>query len=134
ECTGSRVVIAEMGAGRVEWAARTYGMGVVNVTRGSFSGDGLGGDAEAAVAQGLRMVGEGADMLDVGGESTRPGHVPVTAAEEISRTVDVVRRLVSQATVPVSIDTYKQEVAESAIAAGATILNDVWGLSRSPAI
>ncbi len=80
------------------------------------------------------MVGEGTAMLDVGGESTRPGHVPVTAVEEISRTEAVVRRLVGQARVPVSIDTYKQEVAESAIAAGATILNDVWGLSRSPAI
>ncbi len=109
-------------------------MGIVNVTPDSFSGDGLGTDVDAAVAQGLRMVGEGAAMLDVGGESTRPGHVPVTAVEEISRTEAVVRRLVGQARVPVSIDTYKQEVAESAIAAGATILNDVWGLSRSPAI
>ncbi len=127
-------MIAEIGGRRFEWGSRTFVMGIVNVTPDSFSGDGLGKDVDAAVAQGLRMVGEGADMLDVGGESTRPGHVPVTAIEEISRTVDVVRRLVSQATVPVSIDTYKQEVAESAIAAGATILNDVWGLSRSPAI
>ncbi len=127
-------MIAEIGGRRFEWGTRTYVMGIVNVTPDSFSGDGLGTDVDAAVAQGLRMVGEGAAMLDVGGESTRPGHVPVTAVEEISRTEAVVRRLVGQARVPVSIDTYKQEVAESAIAAGATILNDVWGLSRSPAI
>jgi len=127
-------VIAEIGGRRFEWGTRTYVMGIVNVTPDSFSGDGLGTDVEAAVAQGLRMVEEGADMLDVGGESTRPGHVPVSTVEEISRTEAVVRRLAGPANVPISIDTYKQQVAESAIAAGATILNDVWGLSRSPAI
>jgi dihydropteroate synthase len=127
-------VIAEIGGRRFEWGARTYVMGIVNVTPDSFSGDGLGGDAEAAVAQGLRMVGEGADMLDVGGESTRPGHVPITVAEEIERTQVVVRRLARESGVPVSIDTYKQEVAEFGVAAGATVLNDVWGLMRSPAI
>src|ERR1700746_2302793 len=74
----NRVVIAEIGRRRFEWGARTYVMGIVNVTPDSFSGDGLGSDADAAVAQGMRMVGEGADMLDVGGESTRPGHVPIT--------------------------------------------------------
>src|SRR5690349_17265817 len=128
------VVIAELGGRLFEWGARTYVMGIVNVTPDSFSGDGLGADAEAAVAQGLRMVEEGADMLDVGGESTRPGHVPISVAEEIERTQVVVRRLVDQSGVPVSIDTYKQEVAELGVAAGASILNDVWGLARSPAI
>jgi dihydropteroate synthase len=127
-------MIAEIGGCRFEWGSRTYVMGIVNVTPDSFSGDGLGADREAAVAQGLRMVREGADMLDVGGESTRPGHVPVTVAEEIERTGTVVRRLAHESGVPVSIDTYKQEVAEFAQAAGATILNDVWGLTRSPAI
>ena len=107
-------------------------MGIVNVTPDSFSGDGLGVDAESAVAQGMRMVEEGADLLDVGGESTRPGHVPVSVAEEISRTESVVRRLARDSGVPVSIDTYKTEVAESGVAAGATILNDIWGLTRSP--
>ncbi|TMF84652.1 MAG: dihydropteroate synthase, partial [Chloroflexi bacterium] len=82
-------------------------MGIVNVTPDSFSGDGLGTDVEAAVAQGLRMVEEGADMLDVGGESTRPGHVQVSTVEEISRTEAVVRRLAGPANVPISIDTYK---------------------------
>jgi dihydropteroate synthase len=127
-------VVAEIAGRTFEWGSRTYVMGIVNVTPDSFSGDGLGLDADAAVAQGLRMVGDGADFLDVGGESTRPGHAPVTVAEEIARTESVVRRLTRESGVPVSIDTYKQEVAESAVAAGASILNDVWGLVRSPAM
>ncbi|HYT11233.1 MAG TPA: dihydropteroate synthase [Candidatus Nitrosopolaris sp.] len=130
----NRWVIADIGGHRFDWGSRTYVMGIVNVTPDSFSGDGLGDDREAAVAQGLRMVADGADLIDVGGESTRPGHVPVTTAEEIARTDEVVRRLSKQSTVPVSIDTYKLEVAESAVAAGATIINDVWGLVRSPAL
>jgi dihydropteroate synthase len=126
-------VIAEIGGRRFEWGARTYVMGIVNVTPDSFSGDGLT-DQYAAAERGLRMVQEGADMLDVGGESTRPGHAPVTGTDEIARTEEVVRRLAREAGVPVSIDTYKVEVAEAAVAAGATILNDVWGLTRSPAL
>jgi dihydropteroate synthase len=127
-------VIAYIGGRRFEWGARTYVMGIVNVTPDSFSGDGLGADHEAAVAQGMRMVKEGADLLDVGGESTRPGHVPVSTTEEIGRTEAVVRELAEAAGVPVSIDTYKLEVAEAAVKAGATIVNDVWGLTRSPAL
>jgi dihydropteroate synthase len=127
-------VIAEIGGRLFEWGSRTYVMGIVNVTPDSFSGDGIGGDADAAVSQGLRMVEEGADLLDVGGESTRPGHVPVTVAEEITRTESVVSRLAKESGVPVSIDTYKREVADSAVAAGATIVNDIWGLVRSPAL
>jgi dihydropteroate synthase len=128
------MAVADIGGKRFEWGSRTYVMGIVNLTPDSFSGDGLGTDFDAATDQGLRMVAEGADMLDVGGESTRPGHVPVGAAEEIRRTDVVVRALAAQAGVPVSIDTYKEEVAARAIAGGATILNDVWGLTRSPAI
>ncbi|HET7420592.1 MAG TPA: dihydropteroate synthase [Candidatus Dormibacteraeota bacterium] len=124
----------EIGGRRFDWGSRTYVMGIVNVTPDSFSGDGLGADVDAAVEQGLRMVREGADMLDVGGESTRPGHVPVSAAEEVARTETVVRRLAREAAVPVSIDTYKDEVAKAAVDAGAAILNDVWGLTRSAAI
>src|SRR2546423_15229371 len=103
-------------------------MGIVNVTPDSFSGDGLGKDVDAAVAQGLRMVGEGADMLDVGGESTRPGHVPVTVAEEVGRTEAVVRTPAHQSGVPGSIDTFKQKVAELPVAAGASILHDCGSL------
>ena len=126
--------MADIGGRRFEWGSRTYVMGIVNVTPDSFSGDGLGEDLAGAVAQGVRMVQEGADFLDVGGESTRPGHIPITTAEEISRTETVVRLLSSESGVPVSIDSYKLGVAEAAVAAGATIINDIWGLTRSPAI
>jgi dihydropteroate synthase len=124
---------AEVGGRRFEWGTRTYVMGIVNVSPDSFSGDGLD-DAEAAVAQGMAMARDGADMLDVGGQSTRPGHEPITAAEEIRRTERVIDALAKESRLPVSIDSYKIEVAEAAVAAGATILNDVWGLQRSPAM
>jgi dihydropteroate synthase len=127
-------VIADIGGRRFEWGSRTYVMGIVNVTPDSFSGDGLGDNQEAAVLQGRRMAHDGADFLDVGGESTRPGHLPISVADEISRTEAVVLRLSRESGVPVSIDTYKIEVAEAGVAAGATILNDIWGLTRSPAI
>jgi dihydropteroate synthase len=125
-------VIADIGGRRFEWGTRTYVMGIINTTPDSFSGDGVGTDADRAVAQGLRMVRDGADMLDVGGESTRPGHQPITAAEEIARTEAVIARLVQETDVPISIDSYKAEVGVRAVAAGATIVNDIWGLVRSP--
>jgi dihydropteroate synthase len=109
------------------WGSRTYVMGVLNVTPDSFSGDGLGLDAEGAVAQGRCFEEEGADILDVGGESTRPGFEPIPVEEELRRVLPVVRRLAAETALPVSIDTYKPEVAEAAIAAGAHMLNDVWG-------
>ena len=124
---------AEVAGHRFEWGARTYVMGIVNTSPDSFSGDGLG-DSEAAIEQGLGMAREGADILDVGGQSTRPGHEAITPAEEINRTERVVQRLAHKAGVPVSIDTYKQEVAEAGVDAGATIINDVWALQRSPAM
>ncbi len=127
-------MIADIGGYQFDWGSRTYVMGIVNVTPDSFSGDGLGDDRAGAVAQGMRMMKEGADFLDVGGESTRPGHEPITTAEEISRTESVVRELARESGVPVSIDTYKLEVAEAGVAAGATILNDIWGLTRSPGL
>jgi dihydropteroate synthase len=127
-------VIADIGGRRFEWGLRTYVMGIINVTPDSFSGDGLDTDQDQAVSQGLRMVSEGADMLDVGGESTRPGHQPISAGDEIARTEAVVARLAREAGVPISIDTYKLEVAEAAVAAGATMLNDIWGLTRTPAL
>jgi dihydropteroate synthase len=126
--------MADIGGHAFEWGSRTYVMGIVNVTPDSFSGDGLGADRKAAIEQGLRMVREGADMLDVGGESNRPDHVTISAAEEIARVEGIVHALARQSGVPVSIDTYKLEVAEAAVAEGATILNDIWGLTRSPAL
>ena len=122
-----------LGGREFSWGSRVYLMGIVNVTPDSFSGDGVT-DHGAAVDQGLRMVAEGADLLDVGGESTRPGHQPVTAEVELGRVLPVVERLARESGVPVSIDTWKLSVAEAAVAAGATIINDIWGLQRSPGL
>ena len=124
---------AEIAGHRFDWGSRTYVMGIVNTSPDSFSGDGLD-DPESAISQGLVMAREGAAMLDVGGQSTRPGHEPISVPEEIRRTERVVEALVKGSGVPVSIDTYKLEVAEAAVEAGATILNDVWALQRSPAL
>jgi dihydropteroate synthase len=109
-------------------------MGIVNVTPDSFSdgGDFLGPDA--AIAQGLRLAAEGAAILDIGGESTRPGHAPVAAEEERARVLPVIHGLMRQIDVPISIDTMKAEVAEAAIAAGAAVVNDVWGFQHDPDI
>jgi dihydropteroate synthase len=114
------------------WGRRTYIMGILNVTPNSFSGDSLGNDIEAAVAAAKLMVAEGADIIDVGGESTRPGAPEVSADEEIARVIPVIRRLKAEIGIPISIDSYKSEVAEAAGKAGASILNDVWGLKKDP--
>lgn len=105
--------------------ARTLVMGVVNVTPDSFSDGGMFADADAAVAHGLRLEAEGADVLDVGGESTRPGAAEVPVAEELARVVPVIRGLAARATAPISIDTRRAEVARAALEAGARIVNDV---------
>jgi dihydropteroate synthase len=117
-----------------DWGSRTYVMGILNVTPDSFSGDGLlaaGNDpVDAAVVQGRRMVDEGADLLDVGGESTRPGHDEVAAADELARVVPVVAALrAALPDTPLSIDTTKPSVAAAALDAGADLLNDVWGVA-----
>jgi dihydropteroate synthase len=123
-----------IGAREFAWGLRTFVMGVVNVTPDSFSGDGLGGDVDAAVRQGLRMVEEGADILDVGGESTRPGFDEVSAGEELARVIPVIERLSRETDAPISIDTYKAEVARAALQAGAHVVNDVHGFRREPEI
>jgi dihydropteroate synthase len=113
-------------------------MGILNVTPDSFSGDGLLGSPDPvadAVAAGRRMVEDGADLLDVGGESTRPGHVPVDPADELARVVPVVAALRDALPdVPISIDTTKASVAEPALDAGANLVNDVWGVAADDAI
>jgi dihydropteroate synthase len=114
--------------------ARPLVMGIVNVTPDSFSDGGTYLDAEAAVAHGLKLVAQGADMLDIGGESTRPYSTPVDAREEIRRVLPVIRALSQQTDVPVSVDTSKAAVAAEAIAAGAVIINDVTGLAGDPAM
>jgi dihydropteroate synthase len=114
------------------WGERTYIMGVVNVTPDSFSGDGLGDDVEGALGRARRMIEQGADIIDVGGESTRPGSEPVNVEEELHRVIPVVKGLAQSTDIPISIDTYEAKVAEEAVAAGAELINDVWGLRMDP--
>ena len=125
----------EIGGSTFEWGSRTYVMGVINATPDSFSGDGVGSNVEAALAQARLFEQEGADIIDVGGESTRPpsiyaGSEPVTADRELERVLPTIRAITQETDVPVSIDTYKAEVARQAVAAGASMINDVWALRR----
>lgn len=106
----------------------TYIMGILNVTPDSFSDGGRYDTIDAALFHARQMVEEGADILDIGGESTRPGHIQITDAEEIGRVVPVIERLKQEFDIPLSIDTYKSTVAEAALAAGADLVNDIWGL------
>lgn len=120
-----------IGPATFHWGRQTYLMGILNVTPDSFSGDGVLASDDwitAAVARAVAQVEAGADILDIGGESTRPGSQPVPLNEELRRVVPVIRALADVMQVPISIDTYKAEVARQAVAAGATIINDVWGL------
>jgi dihydropteroate synthase len=138
--------VTRIGPATFAWRERTFVMGVLNVTPDSFSGDGLlarpaaaapapTDPVEAAVALGRRMVEEGADILDVGGESTRPGHEPVEADEERRRVVPIVAALrAALPDTPLSIDTTKPAVAEAALAAGADLVNDVWGVGDDDAL
>ena len=116
------------GAEPLVWGRRTYVMGIINLAPDSFSGDGLAGDVPAAVEQARRMEADGADMLDVGAESTRPGSMPVSASAEADRLLPALEAICRAVHIPVSVDTYKALVARRAITAGASIVNDVWGL------
>lgn len=114
-----------------QWGQRTYIMGILNATPDSFSGDGLVNEADmvaAALARAKRMLAEGADILDIGGESTRPGSAPVSADEELKRVIPIIRAIRAETDVVISIDTSKAIVAQAALAAGADMVNDVWGL------
>jgi dihydropteroate synthase len=119
------------------WGARTYVMGILNMTVDSFSGDGIlsqpAQDAvDRALEQARRFVDAGADILDVGGESTRPGAQPLGAEEELQRVIPLIQTLAEQFDLPISIDTYKARVAEAALQAGANLVNDVWSLHADP--
>ena len=122
-----------------QWGERTFVMGIINVTPDSFSGDGLlrgtrppEALADAALDQGRRMAEEGADLLDIGGESSRPGHEPVDEDEELRRTLPIVEHLRDALPgIPLSIDTTKRRVAEAALDAGADLINDVWGVGEA---
>jgi dihydropteroate synthase len=109
-------------------------VGIINLTPDSFSADGLHDQIDAAVAQGLRMAEEGAAMLDVGGESTRPGAVDISVEEELRRVLPVIEQLIARTTLPIAIDTSKPEVMRAAVAAGAGMINDVYALRREGAL
>jgi dihydropteroate synthase len=109
-------------------------MAILNVTPDSFADGGVHFDADRAVEAGVRMAADGADIIDVGGESTRPGAQPLDEEEELRRVIPVVERLAARVKVPISVDTYKARVAREAIAAGAAIVNDVSGLQYDPAL
>ncbi len=116
---------------RFDWGTRTFLMGIINVSPDSFAGDGVESTAEA-VARAIRMVRDGADIIDVGGESTRPGSTPIRLDEEMSRVVPAIKAIRAEVGVPLSVDTYKYEVAQAALEAGADVINDIWGLKKEP--
>lgn len=122
------------GQAHLEIGKRTLIMGILNVTPDSFSDGGNYTDIEIAVRHAKAMVAAGADIIDLGGESTRPGHEPVPLEEELRRVIPVVQALSQEIDVPISIDTYKAEVARQAVAYGAHIINDVWGAKEQPEI
>ncbi|MGS1079962.1 dihydropteroate synthase [Pseudoxanthomonas beigongshangi] len=121
-------------AGRILKLDRPQVMGIVNVTPDSFSDGGAHDTLEAAVAHGLKLAEEGADILDIGGESTRPGAADVSVEEELRRVVPVIERLAKETALPISIDTFKPEVMRAAVQAGAGMINDIYGLRREGAL
>ena len=116
----------------LDFSQKTHIMGILNVTPDSFSDGGLHFDKSSAVNRALRMAEEGADIIDIGGESSRPGAEPVSIEEETKRTIPVIEALAKELRIPISIDTYKSEVAKRAIDAGAAIVNDISGLRFDP--
>lgn len=111
---------------------RCYIMGILNVTPDSFSDGGKFEEADRALAHVEEMIGEGADIIDIGGESTRPGHTQIPAAEEAERVLPLIEKIKSEFDIPVSLDTYKPAVARAGILAGADLINDIWGLRYDP--
>lgn len=117
----------KIGNREFEFGKKVYVMGILNVTPDSFSDGGQFLQAEQAVRQAQQMIADGADLIDIGGESTRPGHTQISDEEEIERVVPVIRLIKERFEIPVSIDTYKGNVARAALEAGADLLNDIWG-------
>ena len=114
------------------WGVRTYVMGIINVAPDSFSGDGLNGEVHAILDRALRIQEDGADILDIGAESTRPGHKPITSEEELVRLMPALEAISGQVRLPISVDTSKAAVARQAVEAGAVIINDISGLQADP--
>lgn len=125
--------VTKIGSRNFYWGEKTYIMGVINLSPESFSGDGTT-SREVAYAQASRFIEEGADIIDFGGESTKPGLAPISTEEEIKRVIPIVEFICQKLPVPVSIDTYKYRVAKQAITAGASILNHQWGLKKGRSI
>lgn len=113
---------------------RTYIMGILNVTPDSFSDGGKFNDIRSAIEHAKIMVSQGVDIIDIGGESTRPGHENVSYDEEIKRVIPIIKELKKELNIPISVDTYKGKVAELAIKAGADMINDIWGFKKDPYI
>ncbi|NMM64733.1 dihydropteroate synthase [Clostridium sp. P21] len=120
----------KIGKKNFEIGKRTYVMGILNVTPDSFSDGGKFNNIEKAVQHAKEMIEQGADIIDIGGESTRPNHISVSEEEELSRVVPAIKALVKEIDVPISVDTYKGKVAEEAVKAGAALINDVWGFKK----
>ncbi|MBP5530127.1 MAG: dihydropteroate synthase [Lachnospiraceae bacterium] len=110
----------------------TYVMGILNVTPDSFSDGGQYTDKDAALKRALQMAEEGADIIDIGGESTRPGYTPVSAEIQIERVIPIIKEIKKKIDIPVSVDTYDAKVARAALEAGCDIVNDIWGLRKDP--
>lgn len=123
-----KITRMEIGNRTFEVDRHTYIMGILNVTPDSFSDGGKFNEQDAALAHVQQMIEEGADIIDIGGESTRPGHQQITDEEEIERTAPIIELVKSRFDIPVSIDTYKAKVAKAALKAGADLVNDIWGL------
>lgn len=117
---------------KFEFGKKTYIMGILNRTPNSFSDGGKYTDIDQAVEHALKMVSEGADIIDIGGESTRPGALPVNENDEIDRVVPLIKEVLQKCDVPISVDTYHAKTAEAALKAGAHMVNDVWGLMVNP--
>ncbi|WP_153127092.1 dihydropteroate synthase [Peribacillus tepidiphilus] len=126
--------LIKCGPYELDYSKKTLIMGILNVTPDSFSDGGRYNNVEAAVSRAKKLVEDGADIIDVGGESTRPGAEKVPLEEELKRVIPIITALSKEVSVPISIDTYKAEVAKQAIEAGAHIINDVWGAKADPAM
>ncbi len=122
------------GNNKLSLGEKTLVMGILNVTPDSFSDGGMYNEVSKAVERAKEMVEKGADIIDIGAESTRPGHTEVNAEEEVNRLVPILEKLVSELNVPISVDTYKAKTAEASLKAGAHIINDVWGFQKDPEI
>ena len=129
--------VTRVGNREFAWGARTYVMAILNVTPDSFSGDGVGQNMDVAIRKAVQFQRDGADILDIGGESSRPRNAypdatEVPAQEEIERVVPAIEAVAARVDIPISVDTWKAEVAQAAIQAGASLVNDVWGFKRDP--